>query len=109
MTNQSSLARQDGPDVLLTVHVQPRASRNQVKVAPDRVSLRLTAPPVEGAANAACCSYLAECLGLPKSRLSVIRGLTSREKLVRITGSDARQIIARLQESAVPGGKADLP
>ncbi len=100
MTNQPPLARQDGPDVLLTVHVQPRASRNQVKVAPDRVSMRLTSPPVEGAANAACCSCLAELLDLPKSRFSVIRGLTSREKLIRITGSDARQILARLQETA---------
>jgi uncharacterized protein (TIGR00251 family) len=93
------LARQDGPDVLLTVHVQPRASRIQVRYAPDRVSVRLTAPPVDGAANAACCACLAELLNFPKSRLSVIRGLTSRKKLIRIAGSDARQIIARLQSA----------
>ncbi len=99
MTIHPPLAHQDGPDVLLTVHVQPRASRNQVKYMPDRVSVRLTAPPAGGAANAACCACLAELLDLPKSRLSVIRGLASRQKLIRIAGSDARQILARLQST----------
>jgi hypothetical protein len=90
--------QQDGPDVLLTVHVQPRASRNQlVPHWPDHITLRLTAPPVEGAANAACCAFLADRLDLPKSRLTVLRGETARRKLIRIRDAEAAHILVRLQ------------
>jgi uncharacterized protein (TIGR00251 family) len=92
------LVQQDGPDVLLTVHVQPRASRNQLVVQlPNRITLRLTAPPVGGAANAACCAFLADCVDVPKSRLAVLRGETARRKLIRIRDADAAHVLARLQ------------
>jgi len=92
------VVRQDGADVLLTVHVQPRASHNQlVPELPDRITLRLTAPPVEGAANAACCAFLAMWLGLPKSRILVLRGETARRKVVRIRGVEVPLVVARLQ------------
>jgi hypothetical protein len=92
------VVRQDGPDVVLTVHVQPRASRNQlVFQGADRIALRLTAPPVEGAANAACCALLADLLDLPKSRVTILRGETSRRKQVRIQGTSAADILTRLQ------------
>jgi uncharacterized protein (TIGR00251 family) len=90
--------RQDGADVLLTVHVQPRASQNLlVSELPDRITLRLTAPPVEGAANAACRAFLAAWLDLPKSRILVLRGETARRKVIRIRNGEASQILARLQ------------
>jgi uncharacterized protein len=92
------VVRQNGPDVVLTVHVQPRASRNQlVFQGADRIALRLTAPPVEGAANAACCALLADLLDLPKSRVTILRGETSRRKQVRIQGASAADILTRLQ------------
>ncbi len=82
----------------MAIHVQPRASRNQlVAQLPDRIAIRLTAPPVDGAANALCCAFLAECLDVPKSRVSVVRGDTSRQKLIRVRGADAPHILARLQ------------
>ncbi len=99
MTTPPPLIRQDGPDVLVTVHVQPRASRDQVIYAADRITVRLTAPPVDGAANAACLACLAELFDLPRSRISVIRGRSSRQKLIRIAGGDARQLLARLQST----------
>ncbi len=90
--------RQDGPDVLLTVHVQPRTSQNRLlSELPDRITVRLTAAPVEGAANAACRSLLAERLGLPKSRVLVLRGETSRRKVVRIVGAQAAVVVSRLE------------
>jgi uncharacterized protein YggU (UPF0235/DUF167 family) len=64
---------------------------------PDRITLRLTAPPVEGAANAACCAFLAAWLGLPKSRILVLRGETARRKVVRIRGVEVPLVVARLQ------------
>jgi uncharacterized protein (TIGR00251 family) len=92
------VVRQDGRDVLLTVHVQPRASQNQlIPELPERLTLRLTAPPVEGAANAACRSFLAERLDLPRSRILVLHGETSRKKVIRIRDADAARILARLE------------
>jgi len=94
----SPCVQQEGPDVLLTIHVQPRASHNQlVFQPPDRISLRLTAPPVDGAANAACCAFLADRLDRPKSSVIVVRGETSRKKLVRIRNASAHHVLARLQ------------
>jgi uncharacterized protein YggU (UPF0235/DUF167 family) len=78
--------------------VQPRASQNLlVSELPDRITLRLTAPPVEGAANAACRAFLAAWLDLPKSRILVLRGETARRKVIRIRNGEASQILARLQ------------
>jgi uncharacterized protein YggU (UPF0235/DUF167 family) len=52
---------------------------------------------VEGAANAACCALLADLLDLPKSRVTILRGETSRRKQVRIHGANAAEILTRLQ------------
>ena len=48
--------------------------------------MRLTAPPVDGAANEALVALLAEQLGLPKRYISIVRGATGRQKTVEITG-----------------------
>jgi uncharacterized protein (TIGR00251 family) len=67
--------RQNGADVLLPVTVQPRASRNAVAgLHGNALKLLLTAPPVEGAANAACLRLLTDLLGVSRARLSIIRG-----------------------------------
>ncbi len=95
---------QDGPDVLLAVRVQPRASRNQLTIVatqpgaaePESITIRLTAPPVGGAANAACRAFLADLLGLPQSRIIIIGGETARHKLLRIRNADAASVLARL-------------
>jgi len=89
---------QDGPDVLLAVRVQPRAARNQLLVAgePPQITLRLTAPPVEGAANAACRTFLADLLGLAPSRVILVRGQGSRHKRFRLRNLDAGLVRQRL-------------
>ncbi|PKB68547.1 MAG: hypothetical protein BZY81_01515 [SAR202 cluster bacterium Io17-Chloro-G4] len=72
--------------VTFKVRVQPKASRNQVDdFSADRLRLRVTAPPQDGKANLAVISLLAETLGVPKSRLRIIRGHGSREKVVQVT------------------------
>jgi uncharacterized protein (TIGR00251 family) len=82
-----SWLRQDGADWLLAVRVQPRASRDEVTgVQGERLRLRLTAPPVEGAANRHLERYLAGLFGVAPSRVTVIRGESSREKQVRVRG-----------------------
>jgi hypothetical protein len=67
--------QQSGADVLLPVTVQPRASRNAVAgLHGSALKLLLTAPPVEGAANAACLRFLADLLGVSRTRLSIVKG-----------------------------------
>ena len=90
--------RPDG--LVLEVRVQPRASANRVEgVVEGRLRLRLTAPPVENAANAAVVALIAAWLGVPRSRVSLVGGDKSREKRVHVSGDPAglaAQVRARL-------------
>jgi len=96
---------QDGSDVLLAVRVQPRASRNQLIFAgggpddlpPEGITLRLTAPPVEGAANTACRGFLARVLGITPGRITIERGEKTRCKLLRVHDANVAAVFARLQ------------
>lgn len=64
-----------------TVTVQPRASQNAVVGRHgDTLKIKLTAPPVDGAANKACVAFLAKKLGVAKSRLEIVSGNASRTK-----------------------------
>jgi uncharacterized protein (TIGR00251 family) len=70
-----------------TVKVHPRARRSAVTGRlGDAWKLDLTAPPVEGKANQECVRFLAELTGLPRARVRVVTGLTSRTKVVEIEG-----------------------
>ena len=85
------------PEATLSVRVQPRASRNAiVGWTGDVLKMRLTAPPVEGAANAACLDLLSHYLDVPGSRLSIIQGDRARSKVVRIVGLTKEEVRARL-------------
>jgi uncharacterized protein len=82
---------------LLRLRVQPRASSERLEGLRDGyVRLRLTAPPVEGAANAACLGFLAKTLGVNRAQLRLQAGVKSRDKLVHITGLTPAQVAAAL-------------
>ncbi len=71
----------------LSVRIQPRASKNEIVVREDGgLKIRLTAPPVDGAANEALIRFLADKAGVPKSQVEIVSGHTSRDKIVRISG-----------------------
>ena len=76
--------RWDGADLVLAVRVQPRAARDELKVDGERLRVRLTAPPVDGAANEHLVRFLAAEFGVAPSRVTLVRGATGREKVVRI-------------------------
>jgi uncharacterized protein (TIGR00251 family) len=79
--------RRDGADWLLEVRVQPRASRTEFAgLMGDRLRVRLNAPPVDGRANAALLEFVADACGLPKSRVTLEKGQTGRDKRVRLHG-----------------------
>ncbi len=81
----------------LRVRVQPRASRDAL--AGERegaLVVRLTAPPVEGAANEALSRFLGKALGVAPSAVRVVSGTTGRNKVVSVAGLDAATARERL-------------
>ncbi|MHB0913282.1 MAG: DUF167 domain-containing protein [Armatimonadota bacterium] len=81
----------------LTVRVNPRSSRNQITGwQGDVLTVKLTAPPVEGAANKACAEFLADRLGVRKSQVSLVSGATSRDKVFEIEGLTREEVMARI-------------
>jgi uncharacterized protein (TIGR00251 family) len=80
------------------VRVQPRAARAGLAGWRDgALSIRVTAPPVDGRANAAVGALLATALGVPASAVRVVHGERSRDKLVRVTGLTPAEIRRRLE------------
>jgi len=78
-------ARWQGDDLILRIQVQPRASRDELAgLHGDRLKVRLSAPPVDGRANAALLAFLAGLFGVPKNRVILLAGESGRTKRVRI-------------------------
>ncbi len=85
----------------ITVHVQPRAARNEIVArSGSALRVRVTAPPAGGAANDAVCALLAASLGCPPSTVTVVRGHSARTKVVRIAGLSPADVRARLGPEA---------
>ena len=77
-----------GSSVRVSVHVQPRATRSEiVGLHGAALKVRLQAPPVDGAANEALVTLLAERLGVARRSVRVIAGATSRSKTVKVDGT----------------------
>ena len=83
--------------VYLAVKLQPRASKNEIGQAlGDELKIKVTAPPVEAAANAALLRLLAETLGCPRGAVELARGHTSRHKLIFVRGMNAEEAWRKL-------------
>ena len=81
----------------LTVKVHPRAKRSALAGRlGDAWKLSLAAPPVDGKANDECVRFLAELAGVPRSRVRIVMGLTSRLKIVEIEGVPQEDLERRL-------------
>jgi len=77
--------RRDGPDLLLDVWVQPRASRSELAGRHgEQLRIRLQAPPVDGRANAALVDFIAREFGLPRAQVVIEHGLAGRDKRLRL-------------------------
>ena len=77
----------------LSVRIQPRASKNDiVRREGGGLKMRLTAPPVDGAANEALVKFLSDALSIPKSQIEIVSGHSSRDKIVRIEGKRREEI-----------------
>jgi uncharacterized protein len=82
----------------LAVRVTPRSSKNEISevLSDGTVKVRLTAPPVEGRANAALVAFLAEVIGVPASTIEIVAGETGRDKLVSILDMDPATVHWRI-------------
>ena len=81
----------------IDVRVIPRARRDEIgDERGGRLLIRLTAPPVDGAANAALCRLVARRARVPARRVSIVRGQTSRDKVVRVEGLTAAELRASM-------------
>lgn len=84
-----------GESALLRVRVQPRAKRDEVVgERAGAIVIRLKAPPVDGKANAALVAFIAKAANLPRSHVEIVRGASSREKAVRVSGV-SEQVLRR--------------
>ena len=77
--------RWDGEDLILDCHLQPKASKDEFAgLHGERLKIRLTAPPVEGKANAHLLAFLGKAFDVAKSQVSLESGELNRQKRVRI-------------------------
>jgi uncharacterized protein (TIGR00251 family) len=83
--------REETGTLILTLHVQPGAKRTEVAgVHGNALKIRLAAPPVDGKANAELRRFLADAFGVPQRSVTLVRGETSRQKMVRIEAPSLR-------------------
>ena len=98
MPRQRSPRAEEG-GVTLGVRIQPRASKNgMARLEDGTLKIRLTAPPVDGAANEALVAFLSRAFGVARSQVEILSGQTARQKVVRISGisdEDVQQVLSR--------------
>jgi len=81
----------------ISVRVHPNAARNEVTGVTEGIyQVKLSAPPVKGKANKALIAFLSQLLGVGKSRVDIIKGYTTRNKIVAIDGLSREDIMKRL-------------
>ena len=106
------MARPAVNGVNVKVRVRPKAAGNQVVgYRDDTLPLRVTAPPEAGQANAAVISLLAQTLGIAKSRVRIVRGHASRDKLVvveSLTPEEVQQRLSTPRRSGMPALRSPL-
>lgn len=86
-------------EITVEIKVQPRASRNQIVGEQEgMLKIKLTAPPVEGEANQALIDYLASVLNVPRRNVVLLKGESSRHKIVAIKGISKETFLKKIQK-----------
>ena len=82
----------------LAVRVTPRASRNEIveMLEDGTIKVRIAAPPVDNEANDALIEFMADILGVPKSRLDIVAGVSGRDKLISVVDMDVETAHSRI-------------
>ena len=86
-----------GAGVRVDLSVTPRASKNSINGVRDgRLVVKVTAPPVDAAANEAVVALMSDVLDVPRRQITIAIGATGRSKTIEITGVTETAIRARL-------------
>ena len=86
-----------GGDTLIAVKLQPRASANEIgEPLGSELRIKVTAPPVDAAANEALLRLLADKLDCPRNRVELLRGHTSRHKVIKLHGISVADVLSKL-------------
>ena len=93
----ATFLRETSGGTLLSVKLQPRASKNEIG-APlgDELKIKVTAPPVDAAANQALVEFLADKLGCSRGKVELLRGQTSRHKTILLHGFKPEAVLQNL-------------
>jgi uncharacterized protein (TIGR00251 family) len=93
----ATFLRETSGGTLLSVKLQPRASKNEIG-APlgNELKIKVTAPPVDAAANQSLVEFLADKLDCSRGRVELIRGHTSRHKTVMLHGFKPEEVFQKL-------------
>ncbi len=93
----TTFLRETSGGTLLSVKLQPRASANEI-CAPlgDELKIKVTAPPVDAAANQALVEFLAEKLDCSRGKVELLRGQTSRHKTILLHGFKATDVLQKI-------------
>ena len=86
-----------GGCIFIKIHLQPRASKNEIAgIHGDSIKLRLTSPPVDGAANSHAIEFFAKKLGVQKSKITIVSGEKSRHKTLKVAGISLEEAVTAL-------------
>ena len=93
----ATFLRETSGGTLLSVKLQPRASKNEIcSPLGDELKIKVTAPPVDAAANQALMEFLADKLDCSRGKVELLRGQTSRHKTIMLHGFKPEEILQRL-------------
>ncbi len=96
MESRDITIRETGTGLEVVLHVQPRARRNEIAGVHDQaLKVKISAPPVDDAANRAVVEFFSDLLDIPKTRITIISGDRSRRKTVRINGLSVPDFLSR--------------
>ncbi len=91
------MAKDGLPESRIAIRLKPRAKNNRIAVtAGGAIEMAVTSPPVDDRANEQLVAYLADCLGIPKSSLSIVGGRHSRNKVLLVPGMTKESIVQKI-------------
>jgi uncharacterized protein (TIGR00251 family) len=90
-----------GNDIVIKVKIAPGSSKNKIDgVYNNALKISITAPPVEGKANKKCITYLAKCFDIAKSKIEIISGKTSKNKLIKIYDISQKDFLDKIEKNS---------
>jgi uncharacterized protein (TIGR00251 family) len=94
--SKPAFLRVEADGLLLSIRLQPRASANEIGTPlGNELRIKVTAPPVDSAANEALVRFLADTLDCPRNRIELVRGHKSRHKVLKLHGISAESVLAK--------------